>query len=171
MRRALRWRLAAALACMLGLTGCDGAPKDPQPETGDPACTLGTGAPIWEPLADGDELPVIFGPQGGYHVWGSVRATGIDPGDFYDAASPDNPTTVFNAYLDDGTRVGGTARLRSGLKVRSDGVMEHVGEPVLLAIVDPAELVGQAGRVTVEIEDVDGVVVMDEKAVVFVPES
>ncbi len=45
---------------------------------GGPACTtpgdhpvfaLGTGEDCFEPLSDGDVLPLISGPQGGYHLW------------------------------------------------------------------------------------------------------
>lgn len=38
---------------------------------------LGTGEASFEPLADGDTLGWVAGPQGGFHVYGSVRTQGL----------------------------------------------------------------------------------------------
>lgn len=38
---------------------------------------LGTGARRYEPLAAGEEVPIIRGPQGGFHVWGGFRGDGF----------------------------------------------------------------------------------------------
>ncbi len=67
--------LPIALA-IFGL-GCAAAPIDPEP---DPEVTLelGTGTARFSPVADGDELPMIRGAQGGWHVWVSVRIEGMD---------------------------------------------------------------------------------------------
>lgn len=76
---ALTWiRLAwFGLAC-LGLTGC-GAEEDAPPPAADAALLLGTGTWRFEPVADGDTLPLIRGAQGGWHVWVALEATGFDP--------------------------------------------------------------------------------------------
>ena len=34
---------------------------------------LGTGDAEFESLADGDAVTMVYGPQGGWHIWGSVR--------------------------------------------------------------------------------------------------
>ena len=42
--------------------------------------TVGTG---WEHFAEvepGQALPLVFGPQGGFHVWGAARVLRADPG-------------------------------------------------------------------------------------------
>src|SRR5688572_6431154 len=42
---------------------------------------VGTGEAEFAPLAEESELPVVLGPQGGYHVVGNVRVRGIFPPD------------------------------------------------------------------------------------------
>jgi len=65
-----------------------------------PQAILGTGSWQWEPLEEGDGIPVILGPQGGYHLLGSVRMKGMIPGDFNDLDDPKNPTTAFEVRVD-----------------------------------------------------------------------
>ncbi len=36
---------------------------------------IGTGEKCFEPLAEGDEIPLMNGPQGGYHVWLATGCT------------------------------------------------------------------------------------------------
>ena len=48
-----------------------------------PVLLLGTGETAFEPLIEGQILPLILGPQGtgrlgGYHIWGGVEARGLD---------------------------------------------------------------------------------------------
>lgn len=66
-----------ALACSVALAGCAGAV--PVVDT-DASLELGTGTARFMPVEDGDELPMIKGAQGGWHVWVSVRATGLSTG-------------------------------------------------------------------------------------------
>lgn len=42
---------------------------------------LGTGARSFEVLDPGQEVPIIRGIQGGYHVWGAFRGGGFDDSD------------------------------------------------------------------------------------------
>ena len=56
---------------------------------------LGTGEWDWEPISEGDEIPVIQGPQGGFHFLASVRVSGIDAGSADDLSDPRNLTTTF----------------------------------------------------------------------------
>jgi len=44
----------------------------------DPRAVLGTGEVGFEGLGPGAAVPVVSGLQGGQHIWGSARATGID---------------------------------------------------------------------------------------------
>ncbi|MEE9383042.1 MAG: hypothetical protein V3V08_06465 [Nannocystaceae bacterium] len=161
---------AHLLSATLLLTGACRAQSDAEAGPSERSCTLGTGSTLFEPLHSGDSVGIVYGPQGGFHVWGTYRATGIDPGDYYDTAAPDNPTSIFNVYLSDHTRVGGSAPIRLGLKVRSDGTMEHVGEPVILGISDPEEIAYATATITVEVVDANGDTVTDERDVVLVPE-
>jgi hypothetical protein len=96
--------LAAVAAC-----GADGMVY------GDPAAVIGTGELEFEPLGDGDELYVVLGPQGGYHLNGSVRVQGVAPGNPDDLLDPDNPTTEFRAFVGDQRVDAGGARYTQGL--------------------------------------------------------
>ena len=66
-------RLGATLA-LLGLAACG--------EAGPEALSveLGTGETRFEPVTDGQEVPLVFGPQGGHHVFISFRAAGLPSG-------------------------------------------------------------------------------------------
>ncbi len=154
------------------LLGCT---SDDSPEVVlDPGIELGTGVDEFVPLEDGDEMAVILGPQGGYHLDGSLRVQGIDPGNEDDLGDPRNPLTVFEAVVDDGTVVSGLAgatsvEYRQGIKAsETPGVYEMVGRRILLDIQDDSELQGRTLTVSVTVEDVDGVVLTDERDVVAV---
>lgn len=84
--RALRLALSLSL---IALTQCGSAgaitPSDASFTTDDAGYTLipfelGTGATQWEDIpAQGAHVPLIMGPQGGYHVLGRVRFSGFSP--------------------------------------------------------------------------------------------
>ncbi|MEZ4234704.1 MAG: hypothetical protein R3F59_00755 [Myxococcota bacterium] len=64
------------------LVGChpgDAATGDTAPST--PTCgaevVLGTGTDAFVEVADGDPLPLVFGPQGGYHLPLALRGCGV----------------------------------------------------------------------------------------------
>ncbi len=93
----MRWLL------LLGLLGCESAeeapvdaapegdidarivdayvpdPDDgvPPPDATQPFVQVGTGRRRWEALEPGQEVPIIEGIQGGFHVWGAVRGDGF----------------------------------------------------------------------------------------------
>lgn len=56
--------------------GGESAPRPP-PADVDPFFTVGTGARSFEPLTEGQQIPIIQGIQGGFHVWGGFRAAGF----------------------------------------------------------------------------------------------
>ena len=55
---------------------------------------------MWEDLEDGDRIPVIQGPQGGWHLLGSVRMMGLEAGDHTDLQNAKNPTTQFEVWYE-----------------------------------------------------------------------
>lgn len=73
-RSATRGLVALALASVMG--GCAGAAAMP----GEAFLELGTGTARFQPLEDGDEVPMVHGAQGGWHLWISARATGLSSG-------------------------------------------------------------------------------------------
>lgn len=70
-------RAVVPVACALVAAGCMAAAA-PEPMPDEPVLELGTGTARFAPVSDGDELPMIRGAQGGWHVWASVRVTGMD---------------------------------------------------------------------------------------------
>lgn len=96
--------LAVGLMLCTGLIACDGGAEEPTPDAaatsdarpgptrdagGEPTdaavasgwIELGTGARSFEPLEAGQEVPIIAGIQGGFHVWGGFRGGGFDDSD------------------------------------------------------------------------------------------
>src|SRR5690349_15288111 len=51
----------------------------PESYPGLPVVELGSSADSFRPLSDGSSVGIVHGIQGGYHVWGAVRALHLDP--------------------------------------------------------------------------------------------
>ena len=72
-----RSRLAvAALLLLASVAGCGGPPAVAILGTG----TLGTGAFYFVPIATGEAVPIIYGSQGGHHIWGSLVVRNMTSG-------------------------------------------------------------------------------------------
>lgn len=131
------------------------APRDAAREAGvAPSVELATGARAWHELpADGSgRAEVVFGPQGGYHIFGRVRIRGIEP----------NVTLRFRVTSPDGARVLTDDRdtirrvLGRGLAAADGGVYESTsGELVILQIRDPMDVVGRPWRMQVQVAPAD----------------
>lgn len=168
--------------------GCAGSTTDTTDSTPDLPCDVaplgvgaaaeyGVGEDFFEPIDDGDEILIVFGPQGGYHLDASVRAQGIDPGDHRNVADPRNPRIEFEARRPNGELVSGLdkpgddgiIRLQQGLAPTCRaGVHEIGGRRIFLTATD-RELEGEILTIRVTIEDADGVVVSDSVEVDAVP--
>ena len=143
----------ALLAALPG--GCAGP--------GEPAAQLGSGELEWEAVDD-DELEIIQGPQGGFHLLGSVRVAGIEAGDAEDLENPNNPTTRFDVEHD-GASILLTGEFTQGLERTPLGTEtwthEVIGRFAILDIEDDDELHGERVNFSVEVTDVHGVTVSD----------
>ena len=71
--------ISLLLACGGGDGSRDGNQSDLPCLERDPIVTIGTGAYEWEDLAAGDGLVMVHGPQGGWHMLGSVHVTSTEP--------------------------------------------------------------------------------------------
>lgn len=162
------------LVVMAALAACSDPLEDP-PERCDelattaPTAALGTGSVIYAPVNSGDELEIVQGAQGGYHVWGSVRVTGVHPGVWGDLGSPLNPEVQFALDLDEGGRVSQSITVRRPFKVRSDGDVELVGEAVGLLIGSIDDAAWRDARFSISITDTCGTTVSDAVDVALVP--
>jgi len=158
--------IRCALVLTLVAAACGSSEDDPMLP---PSAELGTGDLDFESLADGDSIYVIQGPQGGFHVLGSVRVTGVERGDPNDLSSPKNPTTTFEVYRGSERIDAMGASYVQGLERVEPGVFEMVGRFVILDILADDEVAGDSLHITVSVEDVNGVTVTDERTVVATP--
>jgi len=131
---------AVLVLCVLALSACPG----PCPKT----LTLGTGASKFDPVVDGQDLTIQFGGQGGRHVWGAARATGV----------PNSGTLSFR--VSDGTDTTLASRqLELGLFTSTQGIecgWELAGQTVVFnGFNDPSMLVGSKVRLTVNFSSPD----------------
>lgn len=67
--------LVLVSVCAVVGAGCVASSRA-EPAT--PRLELGTGTARFAELADGAELPMVHGAQGGWHVWVAVRVVGAD---------------------------------------------------------------------------------------------
>ncbi len=160
--------MRTALLAFLTLLGCAPSPPaagavdaaadaspDVTPEAGTgPHVELATGGRAWQAIpSDGSgRAEVVFGPQGGYHVFGRVRMQGLAP----------DVSLLFRVTSPDGTRVLTDDRDRirrvagRGLLQAADGAFESTsGELVILQIRSPMEVVGQRWRMEVRVMPAD----------------
>jgi hypothetical protein len=81
------WFIALALAA------CGGEPAESPPA--EAMLELGTGSWRFEPLTDGQEVELVRGAQGGWHIWISLRVSG---------ATLDHPEVTLTMTPADGSR-------------------------------------------------------------------
>ncbi len=126
-----------------------------------PSLEIGTGDQDFEALHDGDDAVVIQGPQGGFHLLGSLRATGVEPGDTANVFDENNPTMHFTVS-EGGDRVDVSNAFIQGLDEADRGLYEVIGRFVFLDIQEDEELVGSVVTLRVELTDINGVVLSGE---------
>jgi len=74
----MRHSVASALLALFG--GLVDASDPCSSVNGRPAFTLGTGNLAYQPVVSGEMLGAHYGPQGGYHVYGSLLTSALYPG-------------------------------------------------------------------------------------------
>lgn len=125
-----------------------------------PAFEIGTGEVCFEPLNDGDLLPVMAGPQGGFHVWVALLC----------AACPDELHSLVGVKLEGSDDWVGETGERI-IELRSD---QFAGLYALLAgtTADPTSVLpeGTNVRVVVRLSSLEGEVLFEgEKHVTLGP--
>jgi hypothetical protein len=141
---------AIGTICVL-LAGCSAA-------VGEGVAELGTGEAEFEPLTDGQIVPIIHGAQGGYHVWLSAQVLGLDAR---------RVSMSIETQRADGTLPVETSHVTVALtpSTTTEGMREMVGWPAILA--NPDGVHGAPLRVTIRFADpVSGVVASDERTIV-----
>ncbi len=156
-----------AILLVLGCLGCgsdDGEPLGPA------TASIGSGENTFTALSDGSDALIVLGPQGGYHLIGSVQVSGLKPGNPSDLASPDNPTTAF-VVENNGIRIdAGGAHYTQGLDPAGDDRFEMIGRIVILDIANANAIDGATLRFSVTVTDVDGISATDSVQVIAHPD-
>ncbi len=164
------------LLAMALLAGCE--PTGGNGGEGDPIVEIGTGEYEFEAITEGQELQVIQGPQGGFHVLGSMRSQGLVAGDRDDLANADNPTVTFDVVIDGTSYIlfeqgESTAEYTQGLDPSQEAdegwSHEMTGRLVKLDIVEDDEVADLDATVSVTVADVEGDSASDSVEVLLVP--
>lgn len=128
----------------------------PLPDATGPWIELGTGSRRFAPLESGDEMPIIMGIQGGFHVWGGFRGDGFPP---------DDVLIDFTLQLD-GQELA-AAHYVDIVKPGRDGAYDYAGVAVVYAENDDVEATsGQTMVLDVRVRATDGTTLTDSREVV-----
>ncbi|MFT7522102.1 MAG: hypothetical protein ACI9MC_004254 [Kiritimatiellia bacterium] len=138
----------------------------------EPLIAIGSGELDWLQMTDGDEIEVVYGPQGGYHFYGSVRLANIEAGDASNVESSLNPTTRFEAWVDD-TPLVMIEPFTQGYDLAAEDAEpfthELTGRLVIIDIDDDDEINGKDVRFEVTVTDHLGQVHRDVRNLLVVP--
>jgi hypothetical protein len=126
---------------------------------GEPVIVIGEGRATWKPLAPGDVVQVEGGPQGGFHIWISVRMKNIHQA---------GTTTTVDVY-----EMGATAPLATFVSAQSydqvdGGYCELLGarcQLTLQSAFDDQNILGDSMQVIVRVADEAGDLGIGEQVV------
>ena len=125
---------------------------------------VGTGLVAFASVPEGSTIEVIHGAQGGYHVLGAVRATGIWEGD-----GPETwPEVDLGLVSDDGAIVDVIAPTRRRFGPEGDAWV-LTAELVVLDITSYDGVEGTAATLAARVTDACGADSTDTRAVVLTP--
>ncbi len=129
-----------------------------------PAVILGTGITSFIPVENGDEMEMVMGPQGGWHVDLAYRLYNMDPMDMR--------VSIEGTDIDSGEAL--TVPLSRVLTIRrvadrGDHFL-RVGDQAVFRINMPDEAIGKRLRLDIEVMSVDEEVASDTIEVVVIDE-
>ncbi|MFW6050062.1 MAG: hypothetical protein ACODAU_02740 [Myxococcota bacterium] len=143
-------------AAVLLVAGCKGGEPQVGGDAGAAWLEVGGGEWQFEPLEDGQEVELVRGGQGGYHVWVSLRAGGVDP----DNVRMSITTEILSLA---GSESGSTLDRDLG-SAPEPGTYHYIGWPAVLP--EPGCADGEEVEVRVTITDRHGTQVGDRRTVV-----
>lgn len=123
--------LLASAAVLFGCGGTETPASSPSCEAqGTLQVELGTGLDSFQPVATNPEATVIFGPQGGYHIWTALRVA---------QSGLQSVKVTLQAKLEDGRAVGPESTVDIRLVESTDGTSS--GRSGLFTFIDdPADV-------------------------------
>ena len=130
-----------ALGVLATQPACSPVPESyPAP----PLVELGSTSGNFSPIGDGAGIAIIHGIQGGYHVWGAVRATNVDPREV---------RLRYTLRLDDATPALAVRDDYGDLEGTDDGLTPGFRVGAVVFVADPAVIRSRACRLSVELTD------------------
>ena len=123
---------------------------------------VGTGSQQFTPISKGDVVTFEQGTQGLFHLFGSLLATGIAPGNSADFSDPTNPIVSITIWHED-ELIGGYQPIPRPFNVGDDGQLSLIGDIILLNIHSFSEANGIDVAMTVEIDDYCGTHLSDQR--------
>lgn len=159
----------STLLAGLGLGGCD-VRSTALDQVCDQVLSIdvGTGEAAFVGLEDGDELPFYAGPQGGHHVFVSIRAVDLVPGTG-SMTDPDDPVVSVSLVASDNDLSTFEARRR--VFADHDGSFELVGQLVVLSHPTPPALDSHPATLTATVQDRCGNTATEDLGVVLLWEN
>ncbi|GDX81798.1 hypothetical protein LBMAG42_36090 [Deltaproteobacteria bacterium] len=153
---------------LLALFACDPASEQAcdNAQAEGPSLTVGTGETAFESLNDGEELRWVFGSQGGFHVWGSLRASGIVQGASDNLDDPDNPKVSF-IVADGETELAGFHDIPHHVAGGSPASWEYLGDRLIFYETDEDYLYGLPVVMRATVADACGTTLEAEANVVL----
>lgn len=122
-----------------------------------PWVEIGTGTRAFEPLTPGQQVPIIEGIQGGYHVWGGFQGAGFDDTDI---------AIGFSLTLD-GVELAAAAYTEPDLPVLPGGLFSYAAVAVIYHENDQVEpSSGKTMTLTTTLTTRDGLTLEDAIEVV-----
>lgn len=128
-------------------------------DAGPPALVLGTGETAFVEVADGGELELIHGPQGGWHVIVAARLSGFDP---------DGMVLTLGVYEGDTTLIELPMAIAGRRLVRDGLAYLKLNDFMIFDIVGPDEIVGHEVEVRAVIRSGEVVIAMDSLQITVV---
>ncbi len=119
----------------------------------EPSVEIGTGWQGFEPVSDTTGFE--RGAQNGFHMYGSVRATGLHGGSGL-RINKKTPVLTYRLLALEGDLSGGFTEFQRQMKTLADGTIERIGDLVILDTFDPSEAEGVEVELFVEIQDTCG---------------
>lgn len=124
---------------LMGWTGCDELTDCEQAALVEaPALEIGLGEEAFvAPLADGDEVSVSYGSQGGQHLWLAIHTAGFAPGVHHGLFRADESVPAFFATLldADGSEVARQSWQFAAMEGTPEDAEIALGEFVLTGVV------------------------------------
>lgn len=154
---------SALLIPLLVAAGC--AAGEIAPIDTSSALEIGTGEMEFRPLADGDPLEVVLGPQGGYHVVGNARVVGFVPAPVL-GEQPEGMRFAVTSDQGVALNLDGGA-IHTSLERQPDGSYTCLPGHHVMVAPPPADFEGMAAEFTVEMVGADGELLIDSRRVVL----